>query len=81
MYIYTASQPYIYIVSQVALLVKNLHAKARLLSWEDSLEEGMATPSRILAWRIPWTEGAWWAAVHEVAELDTIEHTHTQTYK
>ena len=23
---------------------------------EDSLEEGMATHSRIIAWRIPWTE-------------------------
>ena len=23
---------------------------------EDSLEKGMATHSRILAWRIPWTE-------------------------
>ena len=23
---------------------------------EDPLEEGMATPSKILAWRIPWTE-------------------------
>ena len=26
------------------------------LGWEDSLEEDMATHSRILAWRIPWTE-------------------------
>ena len=26
------------------------------LSQKDSLEEGMATHSRILAWRIPWTE-------------------------
>ena len=24
--------------------------------WEDALEEGMATHSSILAWRIPWTE-------------------------
>ena len=28
----------------------------RSLGWEDPLEEGMATHSRILAWRIPWTE-------------------------
>ena len=28
----------------------------RSLSWEDLLEEGMATHFRILAWRIPWTE-------------------------
>ena len=26
------------------------------LDWEDPLEEGMATFSSILAWRIPWTE-------------------------
>ena len=26
------------------------------LDWEDPLEEGIATHSSILAWRIPWTE-------------------------
>ena len=26
------------------------------LGWEDPLEEGMATHSNIVAWRIPWTE-------------------------
>ena len=25
--------------------------------WKDPLEEGVATYSSILAWRIPWTEG------------------------
>ena len=28
----------------------------RSLGWEDPLERKMATPSSILAWRIPWTE-------------------------
>ena len=28
----------------------------RFLGWEDALEEGMATHSSILVWRIPWTE-------------------------
>ena len=28
----------------------------RSLGWEDSLEEGMAAHSSILAWRVPWTE-------------------------
>ena len=28
----------------------------RSLGGEDPLEEGMATHSSILAWRIPWTE-------------------------
>ena len=26
------------------------------LGWEDPMEEGMATHSNILAWRIPWAE-------------------------
>ena len=30
--------------------------QVRFLDWEDPLEEGMATCSSILAWRIPWTE-------------------------
>ena len=40
------------------------------LGWEDPLEEEMATPSSILVWRIPMDRGAWWAAVHGVAESD-----------
>ena len=40
--------------------VKNPPAKQETwvqpLAWTDLLEEGMATPSSILAWRIPWTE-------------------------
>ena len=30
--------------------------QVRSLGWEDPLREEMATHSRILAWRIPWTE-------------------------
>ena len=30
--------------------------QVRSLGREDPLEEGMATHSSILAWRIPWTE-------------------------
>ena len=44
-------------------MVKNPSAKAgglkdevRSLSQEDLLEEGTATHSSILAWRLPWTE-------------------------
>ena len=40
-------------------MVKNSLAiretKVLFLSWEDSLEEGPAIHSSILAWRIPWT--------------------------
>ena len=30
--------------------------QVRSLGWEDHLEQEIATHSRILAWRIPWTE-------------------------
>ena len=54
-----------------ALVVKNLPANGRrhrrysFEPWvgEDPLEEGMATHSSILAWRIPWTWGTWRATV------------------
>ena len=50
-------------------MVKNLSAKwktwVQSLGWEDPLEEGMATHSRILAWRIP-------------QESDMIAIKHTQ---
>ena len=32
------------------------HKRLKFLGQEDPLEEGMATHSRTLAWRIPWTE-------------------------
>ena len=34
----------------------NARTQVRSLGREDPLEEGMATHSSILAWRIPWTE-------------------------
>ena len=44
----------------MAQMVKNLTAmpetRVQLLGQEDPLEKGMTTHSRILAWRIPWTE-------------------------
>ena len=50
----------IFRASLVAQTVKNPPARPETwvpsLGWEDPLEEGMATHSSILAWRIPWTE-------------------------
>ena len=47
-------------VSLVAQVVKNLPVMQEIwvlsLGWKDPLEEGIATHSSILAWRIPWTE-------------------------
>jgi len=61
----------------VAQIVKNLPAMweswVRSLGWEDPLDEGIATHSGILTWRIPIDRGSWWATVHGVEELDTTE--------
>ena len=56
------------------------------LGQEDPLEEGMATHSRILAWRIPMDRGAWRAAVHGVTKSwtqlrDLAQHTGRQAQK
>ena len=48
------------------------------LGQEDPLEEGMATHSSTLAWRIPMDRGAWRATIHGVAKswtrLSTSNH-------
>ena len=61
--------------SLVAQMVKNPPAMWETwvlsLGWEDPLEEGMATHSSILAWRIPMDKGTWWATVHGVSKSQT----------
>ena len=51
--------------------------KVRSLGWEDPLEEGMATHSSILAWKISWTEES---IIHGVTksqiQLSNWTHTH-----
>ena len=46
--------------SLVAQMVKCLSTMwetgVRALGWEDPLEKEMATHSRTIAWKIPWTE-------------------------
>ena len=59
----------------VAQTVKNLPAmwetRVQSLGSEDPLEEGMATHSSILAWRIPMDRGAWWATVRGATKNQT----------
>ena len=38
------------------------------IGWEDLLEEGTATHSSIVAWRVPMDREAWWAVVQRVAK-------------
>ena len=53
---YALQYSWTYLVVQ---LVKNPPAMQetwiQFLGWEDPLEKGKATPSNVLAWRIPWT--------------------------
>ena len=44
------------VVKNLPAMQKTQETQVRSLGWEDPLEEGMATHSSILAWRIPWTE-------------------------
>ena len=65
----------------MAQLVKNLPTMqdtwVQPLGWEDPLEEGMATHSSILTWRIPMDGGAWRAAVHGVTGSDRTKRLST----
>ena len=59
----------VYIEHLSAVWEKGWSAKQETQVWflsqKDPLEEGKATHSSILAWRIPCTEEAWQATVHE----------------
>ena len=64
-------------------VVKNLPAMQEMqemwawcLGWEDPLEEGMATHSSVLAWRIPWTEEAGELQVTESRYWNDWAHTY-----
>ena len=54
-----------------------------ILDWEDSLEEGMATPASIIAWKIPWTEepdGLQSTGLQRVRHDLVTEHNHYNCY-
>ena len=52
----------------------------RSLGWEDPLEEGMATHSSILAYRIPMNRGVCYATMHGVTKgLDMTEQQSTHS--
>ena len=64
---------------KVVLVVKNpqpvQEGSVLSLGWEEPLEEGMATHSSILAWRIPWTEEPVRLQSTGWQKLDTTEVT------
>ena len=61
--------------------IKNLPAKQELQV--QSLEEGMATHSSILAWRIPWIEESgriWPWGRKKLDTAEATEHAHTKHF-
>ena len=47
------------------------------LGWEDPLEEGMATHSSVLAWKIAWTEESGTLQSMGSQESNTTERAYT----
>ena len=45
-----------YYISLIYLILTLTETHVQFLVWEDPLEEGMATHSSILTWRIQWSE-------------------------
>ena len=65
----------------VAQSVKNLpgvwETWVQSLGWEDPWEEGIATHSSILDWRIPWTEESSGLQFMVLPRVDTAERLST----
>ena len=56
---------------KMAVIKKSTETWVLSLGWEDPLEEGMATYSSIVAWRIPTDRGAWRTTVLAVVKSRT----------
>ena len=44
------------VVKNLLTVQESQETRVRSPGWEDPLEEGMATHTSILAWKIPWTK-------------------------
>ena len=69
-------------ILEIAFQVRNQQRESNgeklLLQW--GVEKEMATHSNILAQQIPWTQGPGGLDPWGCEELDTTEHTHTETH-
>ena len=70
----------------VAYLVQNLPARREIqvqsLGWEHPLEEGMATHSSILAWRIPWSLASYSPWGHKESDMtEWLTHTYLVNFQ
>ena len=65
----SAGLPLVAQTVKICLLMQETQVQS--LRGEDALEEGVATHSSILAWRMPWTEGPGGATLHGAAKSQT----------
>ena len=88
-FLFLSNSPY----HMLGFLVKNPPAMwetwVRFLGWEDLLEKGKATPSSILAWRIPWTcivqevtkgEYFYYCLSESLSQFLSFAHLHMNTH-
>ena len=69
-------------VKNLLAVLEPQEARVQSLGQEDPLEEGMATHSSILAWRISMDRETWWVTVRRVPKCQTQLRqlsTHTLT--
>ena len=52
----------------------DIEMQVQSLGWEDPLEEGMATHTSILAWRIPRTEEPGGLSHRQESDMHTCKH-------
>ena len=75
--IYTHTHIWASLVAQMVKNPSSMWVAVPSLGWKDPLEEGMATHSSILAWRIPWTEEPSGLQSGGSQASDTTEHMRT----
>ena len=56
------------VVKNLSVMQETREMWVGFLGCEDPLEEGVATDSSILPWRIPMNRGTWWATVHKITK-------------
>ena len=66
---------HIYICTYLGFPCGDARDSDSVLGWEDPLEEGMATHSSVVAWRLPWTENMVGYSPWDHKELDMTEAT------
>ena len=72
--------PHLLVLSTVMKITCSFNNDYPLFTMCQALEKAVAPHSSTLAWKIPWMEDAWWAAVHGVTKSRTQLSDFTFTF-